>query len=239
MRSVHAVVLLSVLFAVEALGQREQPVVKGFGEPQLILRALTRAGVSGSLEYTGKCGPDVLVPDMPPVREPQESPSLDAVNILRSMFPADGRMAVFRESDGTIRAIEAGVRADILRVRISHISFNAVSDPDQALHVVLSTPEVQSFMQNHHIGQPFNIYDPPLYTVLGRDMSPRPGMRSISSELNDVTLVDALDYILKTFPGFWLYQDCEGVDKRRIVYFGLFPVPARMWLWENGSTLVK
>jgi len=65
------------------------------------------------------------------------------------------------------------------------------------------------------------------------------GVRSISGELNNVTLADALDYVLKTFPGFWLYQDCESLDGQRLVYFGLFPLPGRMWNWVNGHTLVK
>lgn len=72
-----------------------------------------------------------------------------------------------------------------------------------------------------------------------KHVPPNPGVRSISGELNDVTLADALDYVLKTFPGFWLYQDCETQDQQRVVYFGLFPVPGRMWSWEKGSTFVK
>jgi hypothetical protein len=31
---------------------------------------------------------------------------------------------------------------------------------------------------------------------------------SVSGELNDVTVAQALDYIEQTFPGFWMYENC-------------------------------
>jgi hypothetical protein len=35
---------------------------------------------------------------------------------------------------------------------------------------------------------------------------------SVPGELNDVTVAQALDYVLQTFPGFWLYQNCQNPD---------------------------
>jgi hypothetical protein len=210
----------------------------GLRTSQLVSNVLASARVSASLEYNGKCGPDVPVPDFPRAREPLKPYAQNPVNTFRSMFLVDGRIVVSQKSNGTIRIIEAGVQTDILDVRIGHLSFQKISDPEEALGMVLGAPEVQSFIRARGIGQPVDMYTTPLYLLPGINRSPA-GMRSISGELNNVTLAEALDYILKTFPGFLLYQNCQSPDGQRLVYFALFPAPGRIWVWENGQTLVK
>jgi len=212
---------------------------QGSGTPQLILNVLTSARVSASLEYNGRCGPNVFIPDLPPIFEPRKPYGPLPANTLHSMFSKDRGMVISQDSKGIIRVVETGVQTDILEVTIHHLSFDGISDPDQALHVVLNAPEIKSFMKAHDIGQPFDIYHPPIWAVPGPNASPTPGLPHISGELNEVRLSDALDYILKTFPGFWLYQDCRNSDGRRVVYFGLFPVPGTMWLWETDSTSIR
>jgi hypothetical protein len=236
-------VSLALLFDVAAIGQQsrhfsEERFRQGLRTAQLMSNVIAGAQVSGSLEFNAKCGPDVLVPDLPPVREPRKPYAPNAANTLRSMFAVDGRLVISQESNGTIRVVEPGVQTDILHVRINHLSFKNISDPDQALNAVLGTLEVQSFIQIHGIGQPFDSSGGLLYSLPGLSTSPLPEVRGISGELNNVTLADALDYVLKTFPGFWLYQDCESLDGQRLVYFGLFPVPGRMWLGQDDA-LVK
>jgi len=238
MKTVLAIAF-ALLFDLGSIRQESQRSSEGMRTAQLIVEVLSRARVSGSLEYNGECGPHVLVPDFPRVREPQEPYSQNPVETLRSMFSVGRGMAVSQESNGTIRVVEAGVQTDILDVGISHLSFDRISDPEQALGVVLGAPEVQSFIKTHGIGQPFDTHKAPLYALPGFNKSPSPGVRSISGDLNNVTLADALDYILRTFPGFWLYQNCQSPDGQRVVHFGLFPAPGRIWLWENGRTLVK
>jgi hypothetical protein len=152
------------------------------------------------------------------------------------MFSIDSGIVVSQESNGIIRVVETRVQADILDVRIDHLSFDGISDPDEALDIILGAPEVQSFIRAHGIGQPFDTHWAPLPDL--KHLPPKPGVPSVSGELKDVTLADALDYVLKTFPGFWLYQDCEAPDQQRLVYFGLFPAPGRMWSWD-GTTLAR
>jgi len=45
-------------------------------------------------------------------------------------------------------------------------------------------------------------------SALGLVTSPSPGMSHISGDLNNVTVRQALDHVLKTFPGFWVYENC-------------------------------
>jgi hypothetical protein len=242
MKRLLATASLALLFDVAAVGQQPEPIIR-FDTAQSVLSVLAAARVSGSIQYNGKCGPGprVLVPALPPIRAMQKPYPADPADTLRTMFSIDGGIVVSEVRNGTIRVVETGVQTDILGVRIAHLSFDKISDPDYALHVVLSAPEVRSFIRVHGIGQPFPQIFGPVYEVPGAqntNTSPRPGVRSLSGELNDVTLADALDYLLKTFPGFWLYQDCETLDRQRVVYFGLFPVPGREWTWD-GTTLSR
>jgi hypothetical protein len=235
--------LLALVFDVAAIGQQPRPFSEErFGEglrtAHFISDVLARAQASGSIEYNGKCGPGFLVPDLPPIHEPQGPYSQNPVDTFRSVSSVDRGMTVSQERNGIIRIVEAGVQTDILQVAISHLSFNRTTNPDEAFSIVLSAPEVQSFIQTHGIGRLFNSYHPASLTSQGLSASPRTGLPSISGELNNVTLADALDYVLKTFPGFWLYQNCESFEGQRIVYFGLFPVPGRMWMWDVQTLVI-
>jgi hypothetical protein len=239
LKRVLATVLLALFFEAAAVGQQPQPIVIRYDTALSVLNVLTTAQVSGSIQYVGKCGPNVLVPDLPPIRATQKPHPPNPVETLHTMFSIDSRIAVSQGSNGIIRVVETRVQTDILGVRIDHLSFDGISDPDNALEVVLAAPEVQSFIRAHGIGQPFDTHSAPLYKLPGmRHVPPSPRVRSISGELNDVTLADALDYVLKTFPGFWLYQDCETPDQQRVVYFGLFPAPGKIWTWD-GTTLER
>jgi len=42
----------------------------------------------------------------------------------------------------------------------------------------------------------------------------------VPGELNDVTVEQALDHVLQTFPGFWFYQNCHDPQGRRKISVG-------------------
>jgi len=54
--------------------KEDQQTLNGFGlgTAQPILNVLGTSRISGSIQYSGKCGPAVLIPQLPPVREPQK-----------------------------------------------------------------------------------------------------------------------------------------------------------------------
>jgi hypothetical protein len=43
-------------------------------------------------------------------------------------------------------------------------------------------------------------------------------------ELDDVTVSQALDYVRRTFPGFWIYENCISPEGERSVYFNFVDV---------------
>jgi hypothetical protein len=130
------------------------------------------------------------------------------------MFANDTKMQVTQESDGKIRMTETDVPKDLLEIKIHHLSFPAnYRGPAMATVAILRSPEVMDFMERN-IGRktPWEGWGLP-----GQISVDGP---SVSGELNDVTVAQALDYILQTFPGFWTYQNCYDSEGRRRVSVG-------------------
>ena len=115
--------------------------------------------------------------------------------------------------------VETDVPSDLLEVKIRHLSFPVepmYHGPNMALHAILMTPEVIAFRRAHSIG--------PLAELTGGFALPGDCCSgpSVSGVLDDVTVAQALDYVLQTFPGFWLYENCQDTAGRRTVFFNFF-----------------
>lgn len=188
-----------------------------------ILDVLDRGQLSGSIEYRGKCD-EYHIPDLPRVTKPS-SDSGSPLQVLREMFANDEKMQVTQDPDGTIRMREADVPRDLLNVKIAHISFDdeqkkgdPMYSPRMVLNFITNAPEVQIFMKNHSIGQPSLVVNEPV----------APGGPQAKGELNNVTLAEALNYMLKTFRGLLVYENCPGDTKsNRRVVFAFYPTGQR------------
>lgn len=196
---------------------------------QPLLEVLQKAGVSGSLEFSGRCDSlDVAAfPDFPQLQA--HANSKDTLQTVREMFSADPLMQVTQEPGGTIRMIERGVATDLLDIWIEHISFDSgqpatshgIYDPNMALTYVLAAPEVQRFMKAYDIEWPYQ--GGPISILVGTGTPPPSTTPHISGPLDNVTFSHAMDHILKVFPGIWIYETCPQADKRnRIVYFRFY-----------------
>jgi hypothetical protein len=184
-----------------------------------ITEVLRRGKLSGSLEYWGSCKSGGPFPDFPPVMTPPWSPSAPPLQVLRGMFANDEDMQVTQESDGTIRMVEKSVPQDLLNVKIGHISFDEEHKtrypmfvPQMVLWFITHAQEVETFKKENGIKQ--------LGGMINEASSPFP---RVSGELNNVTLAEALDYMTKTFPGLWVYENCPGSgEDKRIVIFAFY-----------------
>jgi hypothetical protein len=190
-----------------------QGQVKFDNSPILIRDVLRKGGVSGAIIYSDKCRP-TSIPVPPHVHPPQKAGT--TVEVLQDMFSRDSMMEVTQDSGGIVRMAEKGVQIDILQVKIHHIKFDtdhaAFQGPNMAMMSILSSPEIQSFEREHHIA--------PILSRLEGSMGQ--GLPAVTGELNDVSLAEALDYVLKTFPGYWLYENCTADDGRRSVHFWFY-----------------
>jgi hypothetical protein len=184
-------------------------------------RVLRAAHVSGSLAYSS-CGFHKTVPDAVPPMRVLPDYSGQPTEVLTKMFADDPLMWVTQDKGGLIRMMERDIPTDLLNFKIHYLSFfpsdasasEPVHGPQMAVLAILENPEVKAFKKAHKIG-PF----------ADRFMLPGNccgGGRVMHGELDDVTVSQALDYVLQTFPGLWIYENCVSEEGERTVYFNLF-----------------
>ncbi len=184
----------------------------------LIKNVLNRAQVSGSLAYWGRCGSHTWRPDFPKIRLLSDY-SGGPREVLQELFADDPNMQVTQEPQGMIRMVETDVPSDLLNIKIRHISFrvhgpaNTLNGPNSALEFILSTPEVKAFNKEKNLGLPSDVFTAPGDSGSGR---------RAYGELDNVTVSQALDYILQIFPGFWVYENCPSEEGGRTVFLGFF-----------------
>lgn len=114
-----------------------------------------------------------------------------------------------------IRIVEENVPSEILGVKISHVTFKRQADPIMAMWEAVSAKEVGAFKKANHLG-------PDFYNANHPFQIPGPKSPRLSADLRNVTLAQALDKILETFPGLWIYETCPSWDKNRDVYFAIY-----------------
>jgi hypothetical protein len=183
-----------------------------------IVDVLRSGYLSGSLEYWGRCG-DESVTHFPMTITPA-NPSAPPLQVLREMFANDPMMRItLEEPNDIVRMAETDIPQDLLNVKITHLSFDEENKrgfpmyfPANVLSFITHAPEVQAFMNDHGIELT------PTMINEASSTSPR-----VSGELNNVTLSEALDYMLKTFPGLWVYENCtDGSKSKRGVVFSFY-----------------
>jgi hypothetical protein len=182
----------------------------------MIGRVLAKVHASGSLVYHGQCQASGGTWDLPAVNLPKHG--IAPVQMLREMFGEDSKMQVAQDANGYIRMAETDVARDLLDLRIVQVSFSTgstLNNPNIALTQIMGTPEMKDYMIVRNIGPVSDSY---------RLIVPSsPDAPHISGDLYFVTVSEALDYILKTYPGFWAYEECPGENGGRKVFFRFFP----------------
>ncbi len=183
----------------------------------LIGGVLSKAHASGSLEYWGVCNYHEVYPDFPKLRSVSNRDG-SPVELLREMFSVDPEMKVSQDADGKIRMIESDVPGDVLDVKLHFIRFGEYHGPNAAVVEILHAPELRAFRKEHNIGPEAGMR--PGFGYSSEAFAPE--KPKVSGDLEDVTVRQALDYILQTFHGFWLYESCKTPEGGRTMYLGFF-----------------
>ena len=220
-------VALSLVFVLPIPCLSQQVGLRFNNSTQVLLDVLKDANVSGSVVFSGGCRFQDRNGPIPHVGMRRDFGSVRET--LQHMLAVNSKIRVTQDSDGMVRIAETDVPTDILEVKIHHLSFSAsttlpsdgspgalhMHGPFVALMAILATPEVTAFEEAHHID-----FDN-TSRVPGDLFSPA-NSPEVSGELNDVTLSQALDYVLKTFPGYWVYEDASCEDGSRAVRFKFY-----------------
>jgi hypothetical protein len=189
-----------------------------------LLRVLKNANVSASIELpTCTRG----VPQFPTTGDPIETKST-VLQTVREMYTDHPDIEVTQSAEGIIRIVQRGALTDLLNVSISQIPFTTGLPPETrpiynanaAVAQVFGAPEVQRFMNAHDITIPGGgglFSGGASFTALmSRDGSipPMPPTTPhVAGPLNNVTFSQALDYILGSFPGVWVYRGCPATKE--------------------------
>lgn len=182
----------------------------------MIGRVLAKARTSGSLVYHGQCQAGGGTWDLPAVSLPKHH-EITPVQMLREMFADDPEMRVTQDANGYIRMAETDIPRDLLDLRIVQVSFpsGSINNANIAVTQIMVTPDMKNYMMVNNIGPVSDSYR---FIVLSSLDAPH-----ISGDLYFVTVSEALDYILKTYPGFWAYEECKGEAGSREVFFQFSP----------------
>ena len=220
--------LLTLIFIVGAFcgSSGQEPVLGRYVGVELVpvLQALERANASGSLIFSGRC-PEGYTPDLPPFRS-TSSGGLSTLDTLRKLLPDHSPLQVTRDEKGLIRILDPSAPDDILSVRISHIAFDGSGTPwtgadyrpGDAVHRIVRSPEVMAFAKAHQLQSP-------LLSNAGRSVTGNmkghwpPDQARISGSLDNVTVAQALDHVLRTFPGLWVYENCPAPTDRALHFW--------------------
>jgi hypothetical protein len=205
--AVYSTMAVFLFLVGSCLGQHKAGVDQTVAVPE-VQKILGSAQLSGSIEYWGLC--DTSQPRPPELKlRPVSGHEGSALDVLQEMFADDSKMRVTQERDGKIRMVETDVPKDFLEVKIHHLSFPSdYHSGAMALQAILRAPEVIDFM-DRNIGRKTAWEG---WGMPGQIFIHGP---SVPGKLNDVTVAQALDYVLQTFPGFWLYQNCYDPEGNR------------------------
>ena len=175
--------------------------------------ALFYSRSSGSVVLRGKCvqgtfgsriSTDELKFQAPDINENRD----DSLIRLNHSYP---NVTWSRAGDGVIRVRDSRASAAILDLHIGRFELiNAVSLTD-AIKKLTKAPEVQNFLSHTHT-QLFEEASSSTISDYDRDrkLSLSPSAPKYSRIMTDVTLEEALDSVIRVFPGIWIYQECPG-----------------------------
>ena len=219
MPPISRVAAFAFVFLHVCLGQARQGA-EAWTRLEQIDKVLRSAHASGSLTYQGSC--DYTGPEAPPLKALSEY-SGPPSEVLQKMFASVPHMRVMQEANGIVRMAETDVPTDLLDLKIDHLAFYSSLDDNtlshganMALMAIETNPEVRAFRKAHHIGPDF------IGIMPGDAASGKP---VVYGKLENVTVSQAMDRILQTIPGFWIYENCVDKGGERTVRLSFYERP--------------
>jgi hypothetical protein len=169
---------------------------------------------SGSAMFSGTCRStqqgSVVVSDTLSSRPPATFSDFSQAMIAASR--QDPHLSWARDANGYMRVKDDRITGDVLQIHLKVVHFEGAVDSNAAIRDVLFAPEVRAYLREKHIeeGTVFSNIVP----------KSTKGLPKLSEDLRDVTVAQALDRIVKFFPGLWIYSECTADSLRRVTIRG-------------------
>lgn len=209
-------ILLAVLLSSAIQAQESRPVSKGQWTTveNFVQKVFFLTQSSGSMTLSGTCKTtqqgNVVVSDT--LSNPPQGPFGNFSEAMTALSQLDPHISWTRDKDGYMQVSDNRVKGDVLLIRLNRVHFKGAVEPNAAIRDVMSAPEVRAYLKEKHIeeGIVFNNIVP----------TSTKGFPKLSGDLRDVTVAQALDRIVKFFPGLWIYSECTSDSLRRVTIRG-------------------
>jgi hypothetical protein len=209
---INRLIVKALLATALVSGQQFQPVTNTTQVAEIVADSSVwkNQKLSGSLIYKGDCVSSGVAIRFPLQTHPSNNAS--ALSSLKEILGDDPKMEVRQDHSGMIRMLETDVSQEILHIRIKHINFDDEKTSwnfysgNRMLWPILEAPEVRSFMQLHNIHPVGWKPGTQFWEVSG---APYSAAIHVSGQMNNTTVSQALDRVAKTFPGLWVYRECN------------------------------
>jgi hypothetical protein len=170
-------------------------------------------GTSGSIILTGKCvtSPSGLVVSTEELAIPNPMAIKRIDDDLDNLSHLSSHYGWLRRKDGLVQFRDDRASAELLRLHLAQFELVQAVNLEDAVDKLLKAQQVVSFLKEHHIDLE------PVFTGASfgneeqiQSLSKSPTTSKYSLKLTDVTLEEALNSIVRTFPGVWIYCECPG-----------------------------
>jgi CBS domain-containing protein len=212
--AISAVLVIVMSFAAGA--QEFEPLTQGRTNVENLVSEmffLTRS--SGSLTLHGTCQDTqqgrVVVSES--ILQPPKGPFTNLDQAMTMLSRVVSHLSWSRDAEGLVRVSDDRVIGDVLRVRLKRLHFAPATSPEYAIQDFMAAPEVRSYLKENGVqGEVFMSNIQPASTK---------GLPEFSGDVHNVTVAQALDGVMKFFPGLWIYSECTSNSGRRVIIRGV------------------
>jgi hypothetical protein len=202
-----------ILTGMQAQNQTRQAHLIETSVEDYVVKAFLYNRTSGSLVLTGACkrGPEgdgvatdeIKILEPSAIRDPSES-----LDRLAKLYP---HIKWSRRGDGLVQVRDDRTSASTLGVSLGHVELRNVVSVEDGLKQVLSAPEIKVFLDRNHTEMPVLVTSSTMSNEeYDRRMKTTATAQKYSQTLTALTLEDALNSVVRAFPGIWVYSECPG-----------------------------
>jgi len=228
---------VSLIFAILQTGAAQQLRPLSKGTPTTVENYVQEmffiTKMSGSLTLSGACKETGVEKDVvsDPLPVPPQGPFSDLGEAITAVSQFSPHLTWIREASGLLRVRDDRASNDVLRIHLQKIHFKNDVNANDAIREVLSAPEVRAYFEANHIENGS--------MPIGMMPASMKGFPRLSGELRDLTVAEALDYIMHFFHGLWIYSECEHDSHRRAMVRGVSVGFSRTAVFETQKTISK
>jgi len=218
MRMTSGILVFLAVAAIQVQAQKAKspttaPPLRTNSVDNFAVESFLNTGTSGSIIVTGPCkkGPygDGVLTDLVSIPDPAGFKRIDET--LDNLSGVSDHYAWTRQNDGLVQLKDNRATAPLLRLELQRVELTKVVNLEDAIDKLLAATEVKAFLDRNHIAlEPVFDGGSMWNEKMTRQLSKSRTAPKYSLTLTKVTVEEALNSAVRTFPGVWVYYECPG-----------------------------